>query len=229
MKRRRSVSGESESFAICVPQASLYLQLSESWSTTRFVLVRSLEPDALEGRPVLAGAVGWDDGEGPAAMASLSRADGTFPVLATLWELSPPGCHAAIAAGALAVISRRLPPRRLASALLRLAAGESTIPVETIRRLTGHLRRGNAVREHIGSEGVLMLGLIASGRTVQEVADQLHLTERTAYRRLRKICAALGTDNRNAALAGAGQLGLLEDIRHGVDARQVPDDFSSGS
>lgn len=86
-------------------------------------------------------------------------------------------------------------------------------------RLLDDLRRLGPV-EHVTSdeepprrltrEELLLLGQLAQGRSLGDAASALHLSRRTADRRLAAARAKLGVASTAEALVAAGRLGLLD-------------------
>jgi len=107
----------------------------------------------------------------------------------------------AFAAGARAVISKKLSGEELADALVRVAAGERV--VEGLDE-TGHDEPGVAVDWPGREEGLTLresevLALVADGRSNREVADALFVGEQTVKSHLRGIFTKLGVQNRTQA------------------------------
>ena len=108
----------------------------------------------------------------------------------------------AFAAGARAVISKKLTGEELADALVRVAAGQRV--VEGLDE-TGHDAPGHATVDWPGREAGLtlreseVLALVADGRSNREVADALFVGEQTVKSHLRGIFTKLGVQNRTQA------------------------------
>lgn len=61
----------------------------------------------------------------------------------------------------------------------------------------------------LSSDDVAILACLADGATLHEVARRLHLSHRTASRRLSEICATLGVSRPIQAVAWAARRGLV--------------------
>jgi DNA-binding CsgD family transcriptional regulator len=78
----------------------------------------------------------------------------------------------------------------------------------------------------LGPEQRRLVGLLASGATVEEAARKLHLSRRTAQRRLAEIRRRLGVPTTAAAVASSVRLGYAEPelARGSPDAVAVRDE-----
>jgi DNA-binding NarL/FixJ family response regulator len=108
----------------------------------------------------------------------------------------------ALAAGANAVLSKKLNGAQLADALIRVACGEHVIAGMDE---TDHHGPGDEALDWPGrAEGLTLresevLALVSDGHTNREVADALYVGEQTVKSHLRKIYAKLGVQNRTQA------------------------------
>jgi len=133
----------------------------------------------------------------------------------------------AIKAGAAGYVLKDAPNRQLTNAIRRALDGESPLNQELasqlIRRLAGEapqpaqeppstaegrgagaasLPNGLSLRE------VEVLGLVAQGKTNQEIAEGLFISKATAKVHVRRVIAKLGVSDRTQAVVRALELGL---------------------
>jgi DNA-binding NarL/FixJ family response regulator len=193
---------------VCVPQSSLRQRLSPVWDRPSCPLV-GLE--AVGSAPVLAGAATWDPADGGRALLELSAALPDVPLMAVLRVVDREQCESALRAGAVSVVSARLPVQHIAARLGRLTTQEATLPAGAVRMMARQLRDADQLRAVIDPKALELLQMVADGLTVAEIAGRTHLTERTVYRHLRQLMDHLQVDNREAALVRAARLGLLRD------------------
>ncbi|WP_198346377.1 MULTISPECIES: response regulator transcription factor [Nocardioides] len=61
----------------------------------------------------------------------------------------------------------------------------------------------------VADTDLVLLSCLADGATLHEVARRLHISHRTASRRLSEICASLGVSRPIQAVAWAARRGLI--------------------
>ena len=132
----------------------------------------------------------------------LSAMDGIRTIAVYTMDVTDELVHDALAAGASAVISKRLNGEQLADALVRVACGE---PVIAGLGEVDHDQPGDRDVDWPGREAGLtmreseVLALVASGLTNRQVAVALYVGEETVKSHLREIYKKLGVTNRTQA------------------------------
>ena len=113
-------------------------------------------------------------------------------------------------------IARPTVGRLLSNAMDRLGAASRAQAVvlarpdrETSDRPAGAARRGDRAGT-IGDDARALIGRIAAGDTLAEAAHALHLSRRTADRRLAQARRTLGVERTVVAIAWARRLGWLD-------------------
>jgi DNA-binding NarL/FixJ family response regulator len=132
--------------------------------------------------------------------AVLSRIRREFPATRciVLSMHDDPGIERAVlAAGALAYLPKTIEIRDLVETLLHLPA---VVP---------HGRRTRPVDSLLSAREREVLGLVAQGRSNQEIADRLYIAVGTVKRHVSHIFAKLGVHSRTQALKAARLIGVL--------------------
>jgi DNA-binding NarL/FixJ family response regulator len=122
-----------------------------------------------------------------------------FRPVAVLADFSETAAGRALRAGAVHVLPRNVEPEPLRQAVDEAARGVVSIPVAVLRAATALHRAGRAGPSPTDEE-LAWLGALSKGRTVTEVAEDAHISERVLYRRLTQLYRKLGVDNRTQAL-----------------------------
>ncbi|MFD4721466.1 response regulator [Streptomyces sp. NPDC058423] len=112
----------------------------------------------------------------------------------------------AIEAGATGYLLKDAPPEVLAAAVRSAATGRTTLAATLADRLMNRLRTPGTALTRRETE---VLVLVAEGLSNQAIGDRLHLTEGTVKSHLARIYTKLGVDSRTAAVAAAGELGMI--------------------
>jgi DNA-binding NarL/FixJ family response regulator len=132
----------------------------------------------------------------------LAAMEGIRRIAVYTMDVTRPLVDEAFAAGADAVITKKLSGEQLADVLLRVARGERVV---VGLDETGHQQPGDASVDWPGrAEGLTLresevLALVADGRTNREVADALFVGDQTVKSHLRQIFTKLGVQNRTQA------------------------------
>lgn len=103
----------------------------------------------------------------------------------------------AIRSGAAAYLNKGCAPETLLAALIRSAEGGSYITPEIAELMTQDIRRDHARAPHeaLSNREFQVLQLLAQGRTVGDIAQQLSLSANTISTYRARICDKLGLRN----------------------------------
>ncbi|MEV4754876.1 response regulator transcription factor [Micromonospora sp. NPDC049559] len=198
------------------------------------LFVRGLElllPAATGGRARVVGSTG-----DAAAAASMVRGSAPDLVLVDL-HMPPPGGVRAIAAirrttpavrivamsglaeaelaveslraGAEGYLPKNSEPEELLPPLLAVLDGWAVLPAELLAALLAPVSRRPPVSAVLDHEERLLLQLIAKGQSTVEIAEALHVSERTVKRLTAALLRKLRVSTRAEAAALAGNAGLL--------------------
>jgi DNA-binding NarL/FixJ family response regulator len=116
----------------------------------------------------------------------------------------------ALRMGADGFLLKSSEPDELVPPLIALASGLSVVPVPVLSALLETwTRSGQRAVSDLTEEDVDLLRLIAAGLESIEIADRLHVSERTAKRLVAVLLRRIGVANRLQAAALAGRCGLL--------------------
>ncbi|MEO7127221.1 MAG: response regulator transcription factor [Nakamurella sp.] len=112
----------------------------------------------------------------------------------------------AIEAGATGYLLKDAPPEDLAAAVRTAAAGRSALAPRVATRLMDRMRQPATT---LSSREVEVLQLVADGRSNQQIAAHLFISQATVKSHLVHIYSKLGVDSRTAAVATAVERGLI--------------------
>ncbi|MGN7948957.1 response regulator transcription factor [Microbacterium sp. 22215] len=112
----------------------------------------------------------------------------------------------AVEAGASGYLLKDAPPHELTAAVRAAAAGESALAPVIASRLLDRMR---APRVSLSSREIEVLELVAAGRSNNEVAEQLFVSETTVKSHLAHIFSKLDVSSRTAAVSAARRKGIL--------------------
>jgi DNA-binding NarL/FixJ family response regulator len=119
----------------------------------------------------------------------------------------------AIQAGAAGYVPKNEPASRLVGAIRRALGDESPLDQEPVARLIRRLSDGvgdgrRPLVDPLTKRELEVLGLMAGGRTTQEIAEGLFISNSTARAYVRRVRVKLGASDHNQAVARAWVLGL---------------------
>ena len=114
----------------------------------------------------------------------------------------------AVEAGARGYLLKDSPPRALAQAIRRAAAGETVLAAQVGARLADRLRSPQPAE--LTSREREVLALVSRGLSNPGIGRELHIGEATVKTHLLRAFAKLGVDDRTAAVTAAYRLGLLD-------------------
>jgi DNA-binding NarL/FixJ family response regulator len=119
----------------------------------------------------------------------------------------------ALQAGAYAYLLKKTSFETLADTIRAVNAGQRVIAPELmppILRSYYHLSQEPASQViNVSDQDLEVLQMLANGATSKDIADQLHLSEVTAKRRIQNVIEKLGASNRVHAVAEAVRHGLI--------------------
>lgn len=122
----------------------------------------------------------------------------------------------AIMAGAAGYLLKQIRGTELVDAVRRVAAGESLLDPAITRRVLERLRAKPEEDERLArlsDQERRILDLIAEGRTNRQIAESIHLAEKTVKNYVSSMLTKLGMERRTEAAAYAAR--LAERRRHG--------------
>ncbi|MFI6264830.1 response regulator [Micromonospora sp. NPDC051006] len=140
------------------------------------------------------------------AVAAIRRTTPRVRVVAMSGGDDPAPAMEALRAGAEGFLPKSSEPEELLPPLLAILAGWAVLPAQLLRGLLGPAR---GARVDLDGEERQLLRLIAAGRNTFEIADQLHVSERTVKRMTAALLRKLRVSSRAEAAALAGHAGLL--------------------
>jgi len=115
----------------------------------------------------------------------------------------------ALRAGAEGYLPKSSEPEELLPPLMAVLDGWAVLPAELLAALVAPTRNRLPVSALLDDEERLLLQLIARGNSTVEIADRLHISERTVKRMTASLLRKLRVSTRTEAAALAGNAGLL--------------------
>jgi DNA-binding NarL/FixJ family response regulator len=131
-------------------------------------------------------------------------------VLVLVSAVTPPEMRELMALGPDAVLVRSAGADELRDAVTRVQAGERVVAPGLVSAVMDGLQGGDTDAGPLTSKEREVLARLAEGRSNQQIAEVLFVTPATVKTHLSNIYAKLGVANRQAALARAVALGLLQ-------------------
>lgn len=113
----------------------------------------------------------------------------------------------AVEAGAAGYLLKDADPGDIVAAIVRAAAGDTSLDSELTERVVASMRTRQA---GLSEREVEVLALVAAGRTNREIAGDLFVSEATVKTHLVHVYGKLGVDNRVSAVARARSAGLID-------------------
>lgn len=144
---------------------------------------------------------------GVRAVAAIRRTTPQTRVVAMSGATDPATVLEALRAGAEGYLPKTSGPEELLPPLLAVLDGWAVLPAELLRVL---LRPSRVTPVDLDGEERRLLCAIAAGRHTVDIAEELHVSERTVKRMTAALLRKLRVANRAEAAAVAGQAGLLE-------------------
>lgn len=119
-------------------------------------------------------------------------------------------------AGAKAYLLKNTPSKRLLHAIRSVHQGQAVIDPELTTLVLGEMRRMEIEEEQeltferLSDQELQVLTFIANGAINREIAEELHLTERTIKNYVSNILSKLRATNRTEAVMLARKAGLIK-------------------
>ncbi|MFI7577724.1 response regulator [Micromonospora sp. NPDC049497] len=142
------------------------------------------------------------------AVAAIRRTTPRVRVVAMSGDEDPAPALEALRAGAEAFLPKSAEPEELLPPLLAVLEGWAVLPAPLLRAL---LRPARVAPVDLDADERALLRSIAAGRGTLEIADQMHVSDRTVKRMTAALLRKLRVSNRAEAAALAGHAGLLHD------------------
>ncbi|GAB4107074.1 response regulator transcription factor [Micromonospora taraxaci] len=140
------------------------------------------------------------------AVAAIRRTTPRIRVVAMSGSTDPAPAMEALRAGAEGFLPKTSEPEALLPPLRAVLDGWAVLPAALLHAI---LRPTHATPVDLDGEERQLLRAIASGRTTVDIADELHVSERTVKRMTAALLRKLRVSNRAEAAAIAGHTGLL--------------------
>ncbi|WUR57093.1 response regulator transcription factor [Micromonospora chokoriensis] len=140
------------------------------------------------------------------AVAAIRRTTPRIRVVAMSGSTDPAPAMEALRAGAEGFLPKTSEPEALLRPLRAVLDGWAVLPAVLLHAM---LRPTHATPVDLDGEERRLLRAIASGRNTVDIADELHVSERTVKRMTAALLRKLRVSNRAEAAAIAGHTGLL--------------------
>lgn len=172
----------------------------------------------LDAKPDVALLDLWLDGvTGIAAAHAIASAAPKIGVVVLAWRHRPEHVRAALVAGAAGFIAKEIATDNLVPVVHRVAAGERVVTDPDSGELvaadssphTGSDTGHPAPFEAFTIRELEVLGLLGAGLTVEDIANRLEITPKTAQTHITRVIEKTGTHSQLQAVAAARQHGYL--------------------
>lgn len=165
--------------------------------------IPALRPDVavLDGR--------LKDGSGIQVCRDVRSQDPTIRALVLTSYDDDEALFAAIMAGASGYVLKEIKGTDLVDAVRQVAAGNSLIDPALTARVLDRVRHPTAIAPELAAltdQELRLLAHITEGLTNRQIADQMHLAEKTVKNYVSSILAKLGLDSRTQAALMAARL-----------------------
>ncbi|RQX03434.1 DNA-binding response regulator [Micromonospora inaquosa] len=140
------------------------------------------------------------------AVAAIRRTTPRVRVVAMSGSAAPASAVEALRAGAEGFLPKTSEPEELLPPLLAILDGWAVLPAELLRAM---LRPTRCPPVDLDGEERRLLRAIAVGRSTIDIAEELHVSERTVKRMTAALLRKLRVSNRAEAAAVAGHSGIL--------------------
>ncbi|MDP9793355.1 DNA-binding NarL/FixJ family response regulator [Catenuloplanes nepalensis] len=146
---------------------------------------------------------------GVRAIAAIRRTVPRTRIVAMSGDEHPEPAVEALRAGAEGFLPKTTDAEALLSPLLSILDGWSVLPSSLLGSLLGPVRGNRPAPVHLDDAERRLLRLIAAGATTTEIAEELHVSERTVKRMTATLLRRLRVTSRTEAAALAGSAGLI--------------------
>ncbi|MEU8391808.1 response regulator transcription factor [Micromonospora sp. NPDC048842] len=140
------------------------------------------------------------------AVAAIRRTTPRVRVVAMSGSTDPGPAVEALRAGAEGFLPKTSEPEELLPPLLAILDGWAVLPADLLRAM---LRSTRSASVDLDGEERRLLRAIAAGRSTVDIAEELHVSERTVKRMTAALLRKLRVSNRAEAAAIAGHSGIL--------------------
>ncbi|MEU8154415.1 response regulator transcription factor [Micromonospora sp. NPDC048986] len=140
------------------------------------------------------------------AVAAIRRTTPRVRVVAMSGSTDPGPAVEALRAGAEGFLPKTSEAEELLPPLLAILDGWAVLPAELLRAM---LRSTRPAPVDLDGEEQRLLRAIAAGRSTVDIAEELHVSERTVKRMTATLLRKLRVSNRAEAAAVAGHSGIL--------------------
>ncbi|MEU4530659.1 response regulator transcription factor [Micromonospora ureilytica] len=140
------------------------------------------------------------------AVAAIRRTTPRVRVVAMSGFADSESAVEALRAGAEGFLPKTSEPEELLPPLLAILDGWAVLPAELLRAM---LRPTRSAPVDLDGEERRLLRAIAAGRSTVDIAEELHVSERTVKRMTAALLRKLRVSNRAEAAAVAGHSGIL--------------------
>lgn len=148
--------------------------------------------------------------DGLQLLDALTQEDVRTRIVILTGNLDSDQVYRAVELGAAAVLSKLVEPEALVETLLEVASGKTVLGSEVQSLLAGEVRnRRREDRPMLTDREREVLGQIADGASVAEIAAAIHLSPSTVKSHLESLYRKLEVSDRAAAVATAMRKGLL--------------------
>jgi DNA-binding NarL/FixJ family response regulator len=144
------------------------------------------------------------------AIAAIRRTEPVVHVVALSGTEDDDLVREAFRAGAAAFLPKTAAPGELVGPLLAVVDGWSVLPPVVLSRLVGRAAPP-AASIALTTDQRRLWRQVAAGATTVEIAETLHVSERTAKRLVAGLLRRLGVTTRSQAAALAGRAGILDE------------------
>jgi two-component system response regulator DevR len=149
------------------------------------------------------------DGDGIAVCREIRSANDAIACLMLTSFSDDEALVQAVVAGASGYLLKQIRGNDIVDAVRRVARGESLLDPAVAERVAERLRNPTAVDERLArltGQERRILALIADGLTNRQIADELHLAEKTVKNYVSNLLAKLGMERRTQAAVFAARL-----------------------
>lgn len=149
--------------------------------------------------------------DGIAATAEIRKDLPGTAVLALTSTMDPHAVVGAVRAGAIGYLRKDTAAEDLCRAIRAAAAGQVQLAPEAAARLMQEMRTREAPAASLSVREMEILNLLVEGMTNKDIANALHIGEKTVKTHMSNIMPKLGAQSRTQAALAAVRLGLVKE------------------